>query len=71
MNEIEEIIIQEVKDSALAIVSEDVTQMIIDQRLSFEQELEEITQDYIKSKEADRLHCFLKVKALLKKYGVE
>ncbi|HCE3702265.1 TPA: hypothetical protein NG682_005096 [Vibrio parahaemolyticus] len=71
MNEIEERIIQEVKDSALAIVAEDVSQLTIDQRLKFEEELEEITQGYIKSKEADRLHCFLKVKALLKKYGVD
>jgi len=71
MNEIEERIIQDVKDSALAIVAEEVSQLTIDQRLKFEEELEEITQGYIKSKKADRLHCFLKVKALLKKYGVE
>ncbi|EMD80225.1 hypothetical protein C408_1441 [Vibrio diabolicus E0666] len=68
MNEIEERIIQEVKDSALAIVAEDVSQLTIDQRICFEQELEEIIQNYLEQ-EIDRKQCLKIVKALLRKYG--
>ncbi|TMX40194.1 hypothetical protein [Vibrio parahaemolyticus] len=68
MNEIEERIIQEVKDSALAIVAEDVSQLTIDQRICFEQELEDIIQSYLEQ-EIDRKQCLKRVKALLRKYG--
>ncbi|PJN44133.1 hypothetical protein [Vibrio parahaemolyticus] len=68
MNEMEERIIQEVKDSALAIVAEDVSQLTIDQRVCFEQELEDIIQSYLEQ-EIDRKQCLKRVKELLRKYG--
>ncbi|MGY6414688.1 hypothetical protein [Vibrio parahaemolyticus] len=68
MNEMEEKIIQDVKEAALAIVAEDVSQLTIDQRICFEQELEEIIQNYLEQ-EIDRKQCLKIVKALLRKYG--